>query len=81
MSIRWIREVLLNGESTTLEVQMGDRHIGDKCYIRKGTDLESWFTTVSADRDEDLEQGKDLMRQRFADATLTDVDGSLFLWK
>jgi hypothetical protein len=43
MSIRWIKNVLIDREKSTIEIQIGDRRIGDKCYTRINTETESWI--------------------------------------
>lgn len=43
MSLRWIRNVIIDGEKCTIEIQVGDKKIGDKCYTRINTEVEQWF--------------------------------------
>ena len=42
MSIRWVRNVLIDGEKSTVEIQLGARIIGDKCYTRINNEVEKW---------------------------------------
>jgi hypothetical protein len=55
MSIRWIRNVVLDGKQATIEVLLGDRSIADKCYIRVNQDEEFWFRPHTDNREEVLQ--------------------------
>ena len=80
MSIRWIRNVVVDGKQTTLEVLLGDRSISDKCYIRVNQDEEYWFRPSSDDRHAILQQGIDMLKTRMADHKVTGSNGSAFPW-
>jgi hypothetical protein len=80
MSIRWIRNVVLDGRQATLEVLLGDRSIADKCYVRVNQDEEYWFRPTSVDRRTILEQGLELLKSKTQGRTLTDANGSTFAW-
>ncbi len=81
MSIRWMRNVLIDGEKNTIEVQMGEHHMGDKCYIRVSQEQELWFDAISGTRDQILAQGISLLRKRLAGKALTYADGKEYDWK
>ena len=80
MSIRWVKNVIIDGQKSTVEVQIGDRHIGDKCYTRIGTETEAWFTTDSGDRDEIIAEGVAILKQRIKGKTVTYPDLRKFDW-
>jgi len=65
MSIRWIRNVVVDGRQTTLEVLLGEKSIADKCYIRVNQDEEFWFRPASDNRQSILQQGIDMLKSRF----------------
>jgi len=81
MSIRWVRNVIIDGGKSTVEVQIGARHIGDKCYTRIGTETETWFTTKSDDRDEIINEGIAILKRRLEGKTVTYPDLRKFDWK
>ena len=81
MSIRWIRNVVIDGEKSSLEIQLGDRRIGDKCYVRVNNEVETWFTNLFPSREEIIAQGVDLLRQRLKDVPLTYPDGREYDWQ
>ncbi|MFW6245605.1 MAG: hypothetical protein ACOC36_06930 [Fibrobacterota bacterium] len=62
MSIRWIRNVLIDGEKSTVEIQIGDKRIGDKCYTRIDEELEEWFENIYSTRDDIIAQGVDILK-------------------
>jgi hypothetical protein len=80
MSIRWIRNVVVDGRQTTFEVLLGDRSISDKCYVRLNQDEEYWFRPSSADRQAVLRQGLELLKSKLQGRTVTDPTGSAFAW-
>jgi hypothetical protein len=80
MSIRWIRNVIIEGQKTSLEVQMGDRIIGDKTYTRVGKELENWFENRSNDKNQIVEQGKGILKERLAGKKITTLEGKLYDW-
>ena len=43
MSIRWIKNLIIDGEKSTIEIQIGDKKIGDKCYTRINNEVECWL--------------------------------------
>ncbi len=80
MSIRWIRNVVVEGKPATLEVLLGDRTIADKCYIRLNKDEEIWFSPNTDNREEILLQGIDLLKNRLRGKNVLASNGSAFPW-
>ena len=81
MSIRWIRNVLIDDELTTIEVQIGYRVIGDKCYTRVGNDIERYFNQVSNDRNEIVLEGRNLLQGQLSGRKITYPDGRIYDWE
>ncbi|MFP4013918.1 MAG: hypothetical protein ACLFVQ_07545 [Chitinispirillaceae bacterium] len=81
MSIRWIRNVLIDGEKSTVEIQIGDKRIGDKCYTRIDEELEEWFENIYSTRDDIIAQGVDILRKRLDGKNITYPDGQPYDWK
>ncbi len=81
MSIHWIRNVLVEGEKTTIELRLGDRKIGDRCYFRIGTGLEQWFPTESEDRDQVTKEGIEKLKEHLKGKKLNYPDGRPYDWK
>jgi hypothetical protein len=81
MSIRWVKNVLIDGQKSTVEVQIGAKHIGDKCYTRVGTETEEWFTTNSEDRDTIIAEGISILKSRLKGKTVTYPDLRKFDWR
>lgn len=80
MSIRWIRNVVVDGKQTTLEVMLGASRIADKCYVRVNQDDEYWFRPASEDRDVVLRQGIEMLQSRFTGRTVEGPNGGPFAW-
>ena len=80
MSIRWIRNVVVDARQATLEVLLGDRAISDKCYVRVNQDEEYWFRPSSGDRRAVLAQGLDLLKTKMQGRQVTEPNGSAFAW-
>jgi hypothetical protein len=80
MSIRWIRNVTVDGKQSTLEVLLGDRVIADKCYIRVNQDEEMWFHPATNNRQEILQQGIDILKNRLLGKSVLASNGSSFPW-
>jgi hypothetical protein len=81
MSIRWIRNLVIDGEKSTLELQLGERKIGDKCYTRIGKELEQWFENAFETRDDIITQGIDILKSRLEGREVTYPDGKPYDWK
>ncbi len=81
MSIRWIRNVLIDGEKSTVEIQIGDRRIGDKCYTRINDELEVWFENIYSTRNDIIAQGLDILKKRLEGKNITYPDGQLYDWQ
>ena len=75
MAIRWIKNVNIDGVKGSLEIQLGDRKLGDKCYTRINADIEQWFDNISDTRDDIIAQGLDILRQRLAGRQVTILTG------
>ena len=43
MAIRWMKNVIIDNAKSTIEIQLGDRKLGDKCYTRINNEIEQWF--------------------------------------
>jgi hypothetical protein len=80
MSIRWLKNVIIDGEKSTVEIQIGDRKIGDKCYTRINQELEAWFENISEMRADIIAQGTDILRNRLDGKTVTNPDGTPYEW-
>lgn len=80
MSIRWIRNVVVDGRQTTLEVMLGASKIADKCYVRVNQEEESWFLPSSEVRDVILKQGLDILKSRLQGKNVVGANGSAFQW-
>lgn len=81
MSIRWLRNVIIDNEKSTIEIQVGDRKIGDKCYTRINQETEVWFENMYETRADIIAQGIDILRNRLTGKTVTNPDGSNYEWK
>jgi hypothetical protein len=81
MSIRWVKNVLINNEKSTLEIQVGDKKIGDKCYTRINNELEVWFENMYDTRADIIAQGIDLLKKRLENKTVTFADGTPYDWQ
>ena len=81
MSIRWLRNVLIDGEKSTIEIQIGDRRIGDKCYTRINEELEVWFENIYTTRSDIIAQGVDILKKRLANKNITFPDGNPYDWQ
>lgn len=81
MSIRWIKNVVIDGEKSTLEIQLGDKKIGDKCYTRISNDVESYFNNISETRDEIINEGIDILKKRLEGKKVTYPDGRDYDWQ
>jgi hypothetical protein len=80
MSIRWIRNIIIDGEKSTIEVQIGDKKIGDKCYTRINNEVEKWFKNLLEDRSEIIAQGVDILKKRLEGKKVTYPDGRDYDW-
>lgn len=80
MSIRWIRNVVVDGKQATLEVLLGEYRIADKCYIRVNQGEELWFQPDSDNRQAILRQGIDMLKSRMDGKKVTEANGSAFPW-
>jgi hypothetical protein len=81
MSIRWVRNVLIDGEKNTIEIQIGDKKIGDKCYTRVNNEVEKWFDNLFDERNEIIAQGIDILKKRLSGKSVTHPDGRVYDWQ
>ena len=81
MSIRWIKNVVIDGAKSVIEIQLGDRKIGDKCYTRIGAEVEKWFDNISETREDVIAQGLDILRRRLSGKAITYPDGRGYDWQ
>jgi len=80
MSIRWLRNVIIDNEKSTIEIQIGDRRIGDKCYTRINQETEVWFDNAFLERADIIAQGIDILKRRLEGKTVTNPDGTPYAW-
>jgi len=80
-SIRWIRNVTVNGVRCTLEIMVGMQRIADRCYVRINQEPELWFTPVSDSRDELVKEAMQILYQRLQGAEVLNLDGTPFQWE
>jgi len=81
MAIRWVRNVCIDGNETTIEIQIGYKVIGDKCYTRIGKEIEQYFGCKTDNRDEIVVQGKNILKQMLANKNITTIDGRTYDWE
>ncbi len=81
MSIRWVKNLVIDDVKTNLEIQLGDRTIGDKCYTRIGTEIEKWFDNISDAREDIIAQGLDILKRRLEKKTVNYPDGRSYDWQ
>lgn len=81
MSIRWVKNLIINNEKSTIEVQIGDKRIGDKCYIRINNETEMWFDNISDSRNDIIAQGIDLIKKRLENKEVMYPDGTDYDWQ
>jgi len=81
MSIRWIKNVVIDGEKTTIEIQLGNKKIGDKCYTRISNEMEVYFNNVYDSRDDIISQGIDILKRRLEGKAVTYPDGRDYDWQ
>ena len=80
-SIRWIRNILVEGTPCTIEILMGASHISDKCAVRIDNQPEVYFVPYDDSRDGVVEAGIEILKQAFVGRTLTHPDGQAFRWE
>jgi hypothetical protein len=81
MSIRWVKNVVIDGVKSIIEIQLGDKKIGDKCYTRVGDAVEKWFENVSQIRGDIIAQGQEILKRQLASKTVTHPDGKPYDWQ
>ncbi|MBN1307300.1 MAG: hypothetical protein JXA18_05250 [Chitinispirillaceae bacterium] len=80
MSIRWFRNVLIDNRKSTIEIQVGDKKIGDKCYTRINQETELWFENSYHERSDIIDQGIDILKKRLCGRTVANPDGTPYEW-
>ncbi len=80
MSIRWMRNLVVDGQQTTIEVLLGANKIADKCYVRVNGQEEYWFKPSHEGRDAVLQQGIDMLKARFNGHSVQSNTGSPYSW-
>jgi hypothetical protein len=80
-SIRWIRNILVDGRPRTIEIMIGSAHISDKCYVRIDNDPESYFTPFDDTREGVVAAGIEILREALGASELQLPDGRPFLWE
>jgi len=81
MAVRWMKNLMIDGSKSTIEIQLGDRKLGDKCYTRVNNEIERWFENFSDLRDDILAQGLDILKQRLEDKSVTYQNGTPYYWQ
>ncbi|MBF0430400.1 MAG: hypothetical protein HQK83_03925 [Fibrobacteria bacterium] len=81
MSIRWIRNILVDDEKTTIEIMLGNEKISDKCYIKINNSSEQWFTPHEETRHAIMAQGIALLKKQMEGKNITTPSGSPFDWQ
>jgi hypothetical protein len=81
MAIRWMKNVIIDNVKSTIEVQLGDRKLGDKCYTRINNEIEQWFDNFSDTREDVIAQGLDILKQRLEGKTVTTQSGTAYDWQ
>ena len=81
MSIRWIKNVVIGSEKTTIEIQIGDLKIGDKCYTRVSNETEVYFNNVYDTRNDIIAQGLDILQRRLEGKEVKYPDGRNYDWQ
>jgi hypothetical protein len=81
MAIRWMKNVIIDNVKSIIEVQLGDRKLGDKCYTRINNEIEQWFDNFSDTREDVIAQGLDILKQRLEGKTVTTQSGTAYDWQ
>jgi hypothetical protein len=81
MAIRWMKNVIIDNVKSTIEIQLGDRKLGDKCYTRVNNEIEQWFENLSDTRDDIIAQGLDILKQRLEGKTVTAPNEEAYDWR
>lgn len=81
MAIRWMKNLMIDNAKSTIEIQLGDRKLGDKCYTRINNEIERWFDNFSDTREDIIAQGLDILKQRLEGKTVTAPGGTAYDWQ
>lgn len=79
-SIRWIRNIMVDGVPTNLEIMIGSDSIADKCYVRVNTEAEFYFKPPVDSREAIVNTGIEILKARFQGKTLTTPHGAPYNW-
>jgi hypothetical protein len=80
-SIRYIRNVMIEGQKATLEIMLGTRVLADKCYARINKEPEIWFVPVEESRQSIVTQGLSIIREKIKGKEVRLPDGTAFNWE
>jgi hypothetical protein len=81
MAIRWMKNLVIDDVKSTIEIQLGDKKLGDKCYTRINNEIEVWFDNISDTRDDIIAQGLDILKQRLAGKKAICQNGTPYDWQ
>jgi hypothetical protein len=73
--------VVIDGKKNSIEIQLGDKKIGDKCYTRVGTDVEEYFDNAGDSREEIVAQGMEILANRLKNIKIAYPDGRDYDWR
>jgi len=76
-----MKNVIIEEKKSTLEIQLGDRKLGDKCYTRINNEVEQWFENVSDTRDDIIAQGLDVLKRRLEGKKVIGQNGTDYDWQ
>ena len=79
-SIRWIRNLTLDGVPLTFEIMIGSDHIADKCYVRVNAEPEFYFKAESDTRQAIVRKGIEILKQRFEGKEIKTPGGEIYDW-
>ena len=80
-SIRWIRDVMIDGKAHTFEIMMGTSNISDICYAKIDAQPEIYFQPEMDNRYSVIETGCKLIKQYFEGKEVLNPQGQPFDWK
>jgi hypothetical protein len=81
MAIRWMKNVIIDSRKSTIEIQLGDRKLGDKCYTRINSEVEQWFENLSDSREDIILQGLDILKRRLEGKSVLYPNGTDYDWQ
>ncbi len=72
---------MVDGKPAVIEIVLGNKRLGDRCFCRVNQNAEQWFNPHSDLRNQILEHGKNLLKQALTEKTLTFPDGTPYTWE